>query len=90
MTKTTINFEEDVFKDVDDTSLKALADKCKLLEFAEQEVSELEDKLKDIMLKIHNQCVEYGKEDGYVNYVRGANVAGFKKVADAMLAYGVV
>ena len=47
MTKTTINFEEDVFKDVDDTSLKALADKCKLLEFAEQEVSELEDKLKD-------------------------------------------
>ena len=42
------------------------------------------------MLKIHNQCVEYGKEDGYVNYVRGANVAGFKKVADAMLAYGVV
>ena len=47
MTKTTINFEEDVFKDVDDTSLKALADKCKLLKFAEQEVSELEDKLKD-------------------------------------------
>jgi glutamate dehydrogenase/leucine dehydrogenase len=52
---------------------------------------ELEAKLKEIMARIHAQCVTYGKEDdGYVNYVRGANIAGFKKVADAMLAYGVV
>ena len=42
------------------------------------------------MRRIHEQCVEYGKENGYVNYVKGANIAGFKKVADAMLAYGVV
>jgi glutamate dehydrogenase (NADP+) len=40
---------------------------------------------------IHASCVEYGtEEDGYVNYVRGANIAGFVKVADAMLAQGVV
>ena len=44
---TKINFEDDVFSDVDDTSLKALADKCKQLEFAEQEVAELEDSLKE-------------------------------------------
>ena len=43
------------------------------------------------MLGIHSRCLEYGKEkDGHVDYVRGANIAGFKKVADAMLAYGVV
>lgn len=45
----------------------------------------------EIMAKIHQQCVEYGREpDGYVNHVKGANIAGFKKVADAMLAYGAV
>ena len=39
---------------------------------------------------IHQSCVEYGTEDGYTNYVKGANIAGFVKVADAMLAQGVV
>lgn len=52
---------------------------------------ELQQLLRDIMQKIHDQCVEYGKQDdGYVNYVEGANVAGFVKVADALIAYGVV
>ena len=47
--------------------------------------------LKKIMNEIHNSCLEYGKEDdGYINYVKGANIAGFVKVADAMLAQGVV
>ena len=47
--------------------------------------------LTDIMMGIHQQCVEYGNRDGgYVDYVKGANIAGFKKVADAMLAYGVM
>ncbi len=51
---------------------------------------EVDNRLQWIMRRIHEQCVEYGKENGYVNYVKGANIAGFKKVADAMLAYGVV
>lgn len=52
---------------------------------------EVDEKLKDIMKKIHLQCVKYGsEEDGYVDYVKGANIAGFVKVADAMLAQGVV
>ncbi|NNM16386.1 MAG: NADP-specific glutamate dehydrogenase, partial [Bacteroidia bacterium] len=52
---------------------------------------ETEKKLKEIMKRIHEQCVEYGKEeDGYVNYAKGANIAGFVKVADAAIAYGVV
>ena len=43
------------------------------------------------MLDIHQQCVKFGKqEDGYIDYVKGANIAGFVKVADAMLAQGVV
>jgi glutamate dehydrogenase (NADP+) len=43
------------------------------------------------MQNIHNNCAEYGREsDGHVNYLKGANIAGFIKVADAMLAYGVV
>jgi glutamate dehydrogenase (NADP+) len=43
------------------------------------------------MLDIHERCVEYGKEeDGTVNYLKGANIGGFIKVADAMLAYGVL
>ncbi|HUE66389.1 MAG TPA: NADP-specific glutamate dehydrogenase [Rhizomicrobium sp.] len=53
--------------------------------------AELQQLLKDIMHGIHSRCLEYGKESGgFVDYVRGANIAGFKKVADAMLAYGVV
>ncbi|MAV37487.1 MAG: NADP-specific glutamate dehydrogenase [Planctomycetaceae bacterium] len=53
---------------------------------------EVEDRLKSIMESIHEQCVQYGGggDAGYCNYVQGANVAGFVKVADAMLAYGVV
>lgn len=52
---------------------------------------EVDNKLKEIMANIHEACIEYGKnEDGYVDYVRGANIAGFVKVADAMLAQGVV
>ncbi len=52
---------------------------------------EVDAKLKDIMIGIHKSCKEYGiDEDGYVNYVKGANIAGFVKVADAMLAQGVV
>jgi len=52
---------------------------------------EVEHKLKEIMLNIHASCVKYGTDStGYVDYVRGANIAGFVKVADAMLAQGVV
>jgi glutamate dehydrogenase (NADP+) len=51
---------------------------------------EVDAKLKEIMQSIHANCVQYGKEGDLVNYVRGANVAGFVKVADAMLAQGIV
>ena len=52
---------------------------------------EVDAKLHQIMNDIHASCVEYGtQEDGYVDYVKGANVAGFVKVADAMLDQGVV
>ena len=51
---------------------------------------EVDQRLQDIMRDIHEKCMEAGSEDGHVNYVRGANLAGFRKVADAMLAYGVV
>ncbi|MBT8272915.1 MAG: NADP-specific glutamate dehydrogenase [Bacteroidia bacterium] len=52
---------------------------------------EVDTKLKDIMEDIHDICIEYGKEeDGYIDYVKGANIAGFVKVADAMLAQGVI
>ncbi len=51
---------------------------------------ETEVRLRDIMRKIHEQCLQHGAEpSGYMNYVKGANIAGFIKVADAMLAYGV-
>ena len=52
---------------------------------------EVDTRLKEIMIGIHKACRDYGKEeDGYVNYVKGANIAGFVKVAEAMLAQGVV
>ena len=52
---------------------------------------EVDEKLREIMLNIHNSCLKHGKEkDGYINYVKGANIAGFVKVADAMLAQGVI
>ena len=47
--------------------------------------------MKLIMADIHENCVKYGTEaDGYINYVKGANVAGFMKVAKAMMAQGIV
>ena len=51
---------------------------------------EVDTKLKTIMNDIHSQCVEHGKEGDFVNYVKGANIAGFLKVADAMLDQGIV
>jgi len=51
---------------------------------------EVDKKLHDIMIAIHEQCVKYGKEGDYIDYVKGANIAGFVKVADAMLDQGVV
>ncbi len=52
---------------------------------------EVDDKLQVIMRNIHKTCVRYGtREDGYINYVDGANIGGFVKVADAMIAQGVV
>jgi glutamate dehydrogenase (NADP+) len=52
--------------------------------------AELVQLLQDIMAGIHDRCIEYGQQDGYIDYVKGANIGGFKKVADAMLAFGVV
>jgi len=52
---------------------------------------EVDQKLHQIMINIHSACIKYGKEpDGYVNYVKGANIAGFLKVANAMLDQGVL
>ena len=52
---------------------------------------EVEARLQDIMKSIHQNCVEHGRDgEGFVNYVKGANIGGFIKVADAMLAYGAV
>ncbi|MBG7629051.1 MAG: NADP-specific glutamate dehydrogenase [Bacteroidetes bacterium] len=52
---------------------------------------EVDERLQKIMANIHKSCIKYGNnENGYIDYVRGANIAGFVKVADAMLAQGVV
>ena len=52
---------------------------------------EVDQRLRSIMMEIHSQCVEYSRTiDGYTDYITGANIAGFLKVADAMLAFGVV
>ena len=51
---------------------------------------EVDRRLQEVMKQIHSTCVRYGIEDRNVNYVRGANIGGFRKVADAMLALGVV
>ena len=52
---------------------------------------EVDEKLKGIMKNIHEQCVKYGVEsDGYINYMKGANIAGFMKVANAMMGQGVI
>ena len=50
----------------------------------------VDGKLKEIMSDIHSSCLKYGADKDYINYVKGANIAGFVKVADAMLAQGVV
>lgn len=51
---------------------------------------EVDQKLRQIMQSIHSNCVKYGKDGDFINYVRGANIAGFVKVADAMLQQGIV
>ena len=51
---------------------------------------EVDQRLHQIMSNIHGQCVKYGREGNYINYVKGANVAGFMKVANAMMAQGIV
>ena len=51
---------------------------------------EVDTKLQKIMKDIHFSCVEYGKDGTYIDYVKGANIAGFVKVADAMLDQGLV
>ena len=51
---------------------------------------EVDERLHNIMIAIHEQCVKYGKEGDYVNYVKGANIAGFIKVADSMIDHGIV
>jgi glutamate dehydrogenase (NADP+) len=51
---------------------------------------EVDAKLRQIMKDIHSTCVEWGTEGDYIDYVKGANIGGFVKVADSMLAQGVV
>ena len=51
---------------------------------------ELNQRLREIMAGIHDSCVEYGEEKERVNYIKGANIAGFVKLADAISAYGVM
>jgi glutamate dehydrogenase/leucine dehydrogenase len=51
---------------------------------------EVDKRLREIMQAIHNQCVRFGEQDGFINYVDGANIAGFRKVAEAMLDQGIV
>ncbi|MCK5228365.1 MAG: glutamate dehydrogenase, partial [Desulfobulbaceae bacterium] len=52
---------------------------------------EVDKKLRRIKVNIHENCVKYGKQkDGYINYVDGSNIAGFVKVADAMIDQGIV
>lgn len=52
--------------------------------------AEIDEKLRVIMKRIHEQCAEYGSQNGQIDYFKGANIAGFVKVADVMLAYGLV
>ncbi len=51
---------------------------------------EVDERLHQIMINIHSTCVKYGKQGDYINYVKGANIGGFIKVADAMIAQGLV
>ena len=54
------------------------------------EAADLNLQLQNIMKQIHQKCLEYGESIEKTNYIKGANIAGFKKVADAMLAYGIL
>ena len=58
--------------------------------FASWSREDVDLKLKTIMQNIHSQCVKYGNDDNFVNYIKGANIAGFIKIADSMLDQGVV
>ncbi|MEG1038082.1 MAG: NADP-specific glutamate dehydrogenase [Mucinivorans sp.] len=70
------------------TSGLEMSQNSERLQWSEEEV---DTKLRSIMNNIHARCVEFGtQEDGYINYVKGANIAGFRKVASAMLAQGLV
>ena len=70
------------------TSGLEMAQNSQKLSWSAQEV---DNRLREIMAGIHDRCVEFGREDdGYVNYVNGANIAGFMKVADAMMAQGIL
>jgi len=69
------------------TSALEMSQNSQRLSWSREEVDE---KLKGIMKSIHKNCVKYGKEGDYINYVNGANIAGFVKVADAMLDQGVI
>jgi glutamate dehydrogenase (NADP+) len=60
---------------------------CMRLQWTKDEVNK---GLHDIMKAIHNQCVRFGEQQGFINYVDGANTAGFRKVAEAMLDQGLV
>jgi glutamate dehydrogenase (NADP+) len=51
---------------------------------------QVDSELRAIMTRIHDQCVQYGEQDGHVDYVKGANIGGFVKVADTMMSYGVL
>ncbi len=57
------------------------------LQWSREEVNQ---RLQEIMRKIHDTCVKYGKDGDYINYVKGANIGGFVKVADAMLDQGII
>lgn len=69
------------------TSALEMTQNSMRLSWSEKEV---DAKLRDIMQAIHQQCVEYGTEGSFINYVKGSNIAGFLKVANAMIDQGVV
>ena len=70
------------------TSGLEMSQNAQKLQWSEKEVDE---KLHVIMKNIHKSCVEYGQEDnGYINYVKGANIAGFFKVANSMIDEGII
>ena len=52
--------------------------------------TEVDSRLQSIMQEIHEKCAQFGRVGDHIDYVQGANLAGFVKVADAMIAYGVV